>query len=159
MQIFRNGKANLRFCTKKLLVKRLRVIKLSLFIHLYYWRTDTHVFQFAWCWCFMEYLIFSTFSIQRFKNAKSSFSFVPNIGYLGLTWTSRLCSFTSFILWEDRHICCWCFIEYWFFIINFLHNVYVFVSKIGFPDLLGIKRISIYIFILQKDSHMCISIL
>ena len=32
----------------------------------------------------MEYLIFSTFSIQRFKNAKSSFSFVPNIGYLGL---------------------------------------------------------------------------
>ena len=122
LQIFRNGKANLRFCNKKILVKHLRVFKLSLFILLYYWRTDTHVFQFAWCWCFMEYLIFSTFSIQRFKNAKSSFSFVPNIGYLGWTWTLRLCSFTSFILWEDKQICCWCFIEYLLFIINFLHN-------------------------------------
>ena len=84
LQIFWNGKANLSFCTKKFLVKSLRVLKLSLFILLYYWRTDIHVFQFAWCWCFMEYLIFSTFSIQRFKNTKSSFGFVPNIGYLGL---------------------------------------------------------------------------
>ena len=57
------------------------------------------------CWWFIESLIFSTFSIQIFKNAKSNFSFCTKRLVVQGFRVLHLSLYTTLSLWEDSHRC------------------------------------------------------
>ena len=66
---------------------------------------DMHISVSTHCWSFIESLIFSTFSIQIFKNAKSNFGFCTKKLVVQGFRVLHLSLYTTLLLWEDSHRC------------------------------------------------------